>query len=212
MRLARSGVARALEWLPAHQLAAAEFVDAGVASNAKQPRLDFECDRRATVPGALGLFPGGKGQVVTVVGITHESLDLAEDGGIVRGERFFDGDRIAARLGHGGASAMRMYPLYGPAITPGLCQDYGRITDRHFDPRIRGLLGGGRHRPRRLGGAVGRQALDARVARVGHVQAAAERVDRDALGPTNSPGPEPRLPSVSSSRPSGASFTMRSRP
>ena len=79
-----------LEWLPAHELAAAKLVNTRVACNAEQPRLDFERNRWPPVPGALRFFPGGQGQVVTIVGITHQALDLTKHGGVVRRKRVLD--------------------------------------------------------------------------------------------------------------------------
>src|SRR5450432_1585993 len=90
---------RALERLPADQLASAELVDARVAGDAEQPGLDFDGNRGPPVPRPLGLFPGREGQIVTIVRVAHEALDLAEHGGIVHRKRVFDGDWLAARLG-----------------------------------------------------------------------------------------------------------------
>src|SRR5438067_5878509 len=105
-RLARL-TASALEGFPADQLAAPQLVDAGVTRDAEQPGLDLQRDGRASVPGALSLFPGRQGQVVGVVWIAHQALDLTEDRGVVRCERVLDSDRVAADLGleHGLGSA-----------------------------------------------------------------------------------------------------------
>ena len=99
-RVVSRRAAGAFERLPAHELAPAELVDAGVARDAEQPGLDLQRDRRTPVPGPLSLLPRGQRQVVAVVRIAHEALNLAEHGGVVRRECFLDGHWFAARLGH----------------------------------------------------------------------------------------------------------------
>src|SRR5260370_14593834 len=84
---------------PADQLAAAQLVDTGIAGNAEQPRLDFQRDWRTPVPRALRLFPGGQGQIVTIVGVAHQALDLTEDSRVVRSKRVLDEQWIPVQRG-----------------------------------------------------------------------------------------------------------------
>src|SRR5438874_11600174 len=134
--ITRRRAAGAFEWLPAHELAPPQLVNTGITGDAEQPGFDFKSDGRSAIPGTLRLLPRGQRQVITVVRITHKSLDLSEHGGIVRGERFFDGDRIAARLGHKLGLGCAHSPTIGAGgyhkFMVGLRKNYGMRLSRIF--------------------------------------------------------------------------------
>src|SRR5260370_10204307 len=114
---------------PADQLAAAQLVDTGIARDAEQPRLDLQCHWRTPVPRALRLFPGGQGQIVTIVGVAHQALDLTEDSRVVRSKPVFDEQWIAVHRGQlaglGSAHVSTLEGVHYGEFMRGLRMDYG---------------------------------------------------------------------------------------
>src|SRR5262249_39766311 len=95
----------------------------------EEPRLDLQSRDWSAIPGLVRLLPGGERQVVAIIRIAHQTLNLAEHGGVVRREGFFDCDRVVAhggrRRGLGSAHESTLGGVDYREFIEGLRIDYG---------------------------------------------------------------------------------------